>query len=83
MEYNIHDYAAISSKNKKTGEVYELYENRGHLRRQRGTLRPDGHRGRLGPHHPGHEDLRLHRAERRVLLQESPGGHGGRDAGEL
>ena len=35
--------------------------------------RQRSHRVRLGAHHPGYEDLRLYRAERRLLLQEPAG----------
>ena len=43
----------------------------------------DGHRGRLGPLDPRHEELRLRRAERRQLLQGPAGRHEPREARQL
>ena len=62
---------------------YGKNEDCGGLRRRRAAGRPDHHRLRLGPHHPGYEELWLHRAERRLLPKKPPGGYGGRDPGKL
>ena len=63
--------------------TYEPHHHRRHLRRPGQAGRTDGHRLRLGPDHPGHEDLRLYRAQRRLLLQKSSGRHGRQHAGQL